>query len=128
MNLLHAGSRPELKPAHNCKTWFPNGKNPFKNIKWENGRFVSTVNYRPSSLLIISKTRQKTSKHIRHAEHILQKFKNVNFTCEDVYVELQIDLSQVYQVIQFLMRYSKIKKVEIVKTGKKRVLIYEVVK
>jgi len=128
MNLLHTGSRPEPKPAHNCKTWFPDGKNPFKNIKWEDGRFVPTVNYRPSSSLIISKTRQKTSKHIVHAERILQKFKNVNFTCEDIYVELQIDSAQAYQIIQFLIRYSKIKKVCIVAAGKKRVLVYEVVK
>ena len=126
MNLLHAGGRPEPKPAHNCKTWFPNEKNPFENMKWENGRFVTTSNYQPS--LIISKTKQKTSKHIRHAEHILRKFNEINFTCEDVHLELQIDLVHVYQIIQFLMRYSKIKKVGIVKTGKKRVLIYEVVK
>ena len=128
MNLLHAGSRPEPKPDHDCKTWFPNGKNPFKNIKWEDGRFVAIVNYRPSLRLITSKTKSKTSKHLENAEYVLQEFKDVNFSCEEIYAELKIDAIDAYQIIQFLLRYEKIKKVRIVSEGKKRVQIYEVVK
>lgn len=128
MNLLHTGSRPEPKPAHNCKTWFPNGKNPFEKIKWENDRFVAIVNYRPSLRLITSKAKSKTSKHLENAEYVLQEFKDVNFSCEDVYVELKINAIDAYQIIQFLLRYSKIAKVRIVSAGKKRVQIYEVVK
>lgn len=128
MNLLHTGSRPEPKPAHNCKTWFPNGKNPFEKIKWEEGRFVAIVNYRPSLRLITSKTRAKTSKHLENAEYVLQEFKDVNFSCEEIYAELKIDAIDAYQIIQFLLRYSKIEKVCIVAVGKKRVQFYKVVK
>lgn len=119
MNLLHIGSRPEPKQAHNCRTWFPNG-NPFEKIEWVDGVW---------RLKETAKAKEKrehcaVSKYAGIAQDVAKHFAGREFRRRDICEFLDAPHVVVDQVVQYLARYEMIEKVGFIQEGRRRMSIY----
>jgi len=120
MNLLHTGSRPEPKPAHDCRTWFPNG-NPFEKIEWCNGNWVvKEVGPSPARRVYCP-----VSKYTSIAQDVAQHFAGQEFKTRDIVEVFFVDMLVANQIVQYLVRYEMVEKVGFTREGRAGMSIYK---